>query len=66
MKKSKLNYENSVKTIEKMMPEDLKATALPALEACKNSVNGIKDACEAAYAFVKCLYENDPQYSLVP
>ncbi|XP_059621568.1 general odorant-binding protein 72-like [Phlebotomus argentipes] len=62
MKRGKVNVPASLKQIDVLVPEDLKDDYRNALDACKDSAKGIKDNCEAAYAFLKCTHVKNPSY----
>nr|AWC08421.1 odorant-binding protein 10 [Bradysia odoriphaga] len=58
MKKNKVNYEAAIKTMEKLLSDDLLEENKNGLTKCKDSANGIKDNCEAGFVLVKCIYDN--------
>lgn len=62
MKKAKVNFAAAMKQIDILLPEELKEPNKNALTLCKDSTQGIKDNCEAGYALVKCLYNNNPKF----
>lgn len=64
MKKSKINYDSAMKQFDTLLPEDYKDPYKTALTTCKDSTAGVKDPCEAAYAFVKCFQANNPLFSM--
>lgn len=61
MKKNKLNYDATLKQIDMLMPDEMKDVYRTALQVCKESGAGIKDACDAAYAIFKCMYKEYPE-----
>jgi PBP/GOBP family len=61
-KKGKLLYEPVMKSIETMLPEELRDDTKRAVEACKGSMAGIKDNCESAFVMLKCLYKENPNF----
>lgn len=63
MKKSKVNYEGALKQFDVLLPADYKEPFKSALEKCKDSTAGIKNACDAAYAFLKCFYDNNSKFT---
>lgn len=65
MRKSKINFENAIKQFDIMLPDDLKDLYKTALTACKDSANGEKNACEAAYKLVTCFADNNPKFTFV-
>jgi len=62
MKKGKLMYDAVVKSIDTMMPDELRVDTKRALETCKGVAVGIKDNCEAAFVLLKCLYKENPDF----
>lgn len=65
MKKSKINYDSTIKSFDTMLPDDMKDDYKNALTACKDAANGEKNACEAAYKIVTCFAANNPQFAYV-
>ncbi|XP_055606689.1 general odorant-binding protein 72-like [Uranotaenia lowii] len=65
MKKSKLNYDALMKQIDTIMPDELAEPMRNAVTICKNSADGIKNGCEAAYALAQCISKNNPKF-IVP
>lgn len=65
MRKSKINYDGAMSQFDSMLPEHLKDDYKNALTKCKDSTGGEKNACEAAYKFVNCFADNNPQFSFV-
>lgn len=61
-KKGKMLYDSSAKQISSVLPEHMRDTYMNALNACKDAGKGVKDSCEAAYAMLKCFYENNPMF----
>lgn len=61
MKKNKLNYDATIKQIDTMMPDETKDDYRKALQNCKESGVGIKDACDAAYAILTCMFKENPK-----
>lgn len=51
-----------MKSIETMLPEELRDDTKRAVEACKGSMTGIKDNCESAFVMLKCLYKENPNF----
>lgn len=49
MKKAKINYAAAMKQIDVMLPDDMKDLYKASLTACKDSTNGMKDACEVRF-----------------
>lgn len=64
MKRNKTFYEATKKQFETLLPEDMKADWLKALDICFEKVDmKIKNACDLAMAMGKCFYENNPKFS---
>ncbi|KAJ6636623.1 General odorant-binding protein 72 [Pseudolycoriella hygida] len=47
MKKNKLNYDAAIKQMDMLLPDELLEDNKFAIGTCKDSANGVKDACEA-------------------
>lgn len=62
MKKGKLLYESVMKSIDTMMPDELRDDTRNAVEACKTVSVGIKDTCEASFILLKCIYKENPNF----
>lgn len=60
MKKNKINYDATLKQIDMLMPDEMKDDYRRALLNCKESGVGIKDACDAAYAILSCMFKEFP------
>ncbi|XP_059620945.1 general odorant-binding protein 72-like [Phlebotomus argentipes] len=58
IKRGKFQYETSKKQAELMLPDEMKASTVAAMTACKSSTDGIKDNCEAAFTLLLCLKKN--------
>lgn len=65
MKKSKINFDAAMKQFDTMLPDELKEPYKAALTICKDSTNGEKNACEAAYKLVLCFKDNNPKFTFV-
>lgn len=65
MKKGKLQQETAIRSIRSLAPEELVEGQVKALMACSTSAVGIKDNCEAGYAFLKCQAENAEKFMFV-
>ncbi|XP_055326704.1 uncharacterized protein LOC129580383 [Sitodiplosis mosellana] len=63
MKKNKVLYESAMKQFDVLLPEDYKQPYKHALEACKDATGGAKNACDAAYNFLKCFYDNNTKFT---
>ncbi|KAJ9575543.1 hypothetical protein L9F63_007584, partial [Diploptera punctata] len=61
MKGGKLKTEAAISQIKMVLPDEIKDRVIATMEACKNSADGLTDACEVAYAATKCVYEADPE-----
>lgn len=62
MKKAKVNYQATMKQVDLLIPDDLKEGYKSSITACKDSANGMKDQCEAAYTLLKCVKNNNPAF----
>lgn len=65
MKKSKVNFDAALNSFDMMLPDDIKDDYKAAWIACKDSTNGEKNACEAAYKLVVCFADNNPKFTFV-
>lgn len=65
MKKSKLNFDGTMKQYEQMLPDDIKGDYIAGLTACKDAIGGEKNACEAAQKFIICFQKNNPKFMFV-
>lgn len=65
MKKSKINFEGAIKQFDVLLPDDYKEPYKSALTICKDSANGEKNACEAAYKLLICFKDNNPKFTFV-
>lgn len=65
MRKSKVNYDAAMKQFDLLLPEDIKEVYKAALTRCKDSANGEKNACEAAYKVVVCFSTDNPKFTFV-
>ena len=62
MKKGKIQYDAVMKSIETMMPEELRDDTRRAVEVCKTAAVGIKDHCEASFNMMKCIFKENPNF----
>lgn len=62
MKKGKLQYDAIIKSVDTMLPDELRDDTKTALEACKTVSVGIKDVCEASYTLLKCIFKENPNF----
>lgn len=65
MRKSKINIDATMKQFDILLPDEMKEEYKIALTACKDSTNGEKNACEAAYKLVTCFADNNPKFTFV-
>lgn len=63
MKKNKVTYESAAKQFDVLLPEDYKGPFQHALTTCKDATGGAKNACDAAYNFLKCFYDNNSKFT---
>jgi PBP/GOBP family len=62
MKKGKIQYDATMKSIDTMMPDELRDDTKRALEACKDVSIGIKDHCESSFTMIKCIFKENPNF----
>ncbi|XP_058837116.1 general odorant-binding protein 72-like [Topomyia yanbarensis] len=62
IRKGKLNYEATMRQIDTIIPDELAEPLRKALDICRNSGEGIKNNCDAAYAITQCISKNNPQF----
>lgn len=65
MKKGKLQFDGAMRSMQTMLPDELKDDQINALTACKTAAAGIKDNCEASYATLKCQSQNAQTFLFV-
>lgn len=65
MRKSKVNFDAAMKQFDLLLPDDMKDDYKNALNACKDSTGGEKNACEAAHKLVVCFANNNPKFTFV-
>lgn len=51
-----------MKSIDTMLPDDLRDDTRRAVEVCKDSARGIKDNCEVAYVLMTCILKENPNF----
>ncbi|XP_059619838.1 general odorant-binding protein 72-like [Phlebotomus argentipes] len=64
--RGRINYRMSLAQIDLFMPEEMKEPARMTLEACRGSMKGFKDHCEASYNYVQCMYKVNRKYFFFP
>ncbi|XP_053691080.1 general odorant-binding protein 72-like [Sabethes cyaneus] len=62
IRKGKVNADAAIKQIDMLIPPEIGEPTKAAFDTCRNSADGIKNNCDAAYALVKCLHKNNPKY----
>ncbi|XP_019528846.3 general odorant-binding protein 72 [Aedes albopictus] len=62
MRKGKVNADGAIKQVDLLIPVEIGEPTKKAFDICRNSADGIKNNCEAAWALVKCLHQNNPKY----
>jgi hypothetical protein len=62
MRKGKIQYDAVMKSIETMMPEELREDTKNAIEVCKGVSVGIKDHCESSFTLMKCIFKENPTF----
>lgn len=63
MKKNKILLESTKKQFDALLPNEYKEPWKHALDVCKDSSGGVKNACDAAMNFVKCFHANNPKFT---
>ncbi|XP_069679531.1 general odorant-binding protein 72-like [Periplaneta americana] len=66
MKNGKFKPDPAIAQIKALMSDDVKDRLIASFEKCRNSADGIDDACEAGFAVMKCLYNADPECFFFP
>ncbi|EAT48980.1 AAEL000073-PA [Aedes aegypti] len=62
MRKGKVNADSAIKQVDLLIPPEIGEPTKKAFDMCRNSADGIKNNCEAAWALVKCLHQKNPKY----
>lgn len=62
MKKGKLLYDAVIKSIDTLMPEEMRADTRNAIESCKDEISGMKDSCEAGFKLLQCFHPKNPRF----
>ncbi|XP_053673286.1 general odorant-binding protein 72-like [Anopheles nili] len=62
MKKGKITADSAIRQVDLLIPEEIAVPTIKAFNICRDSANGIKNSCEAAYVLLKCLHANNPKY----
>ncbi|XP_055633888.1 uncharacterized protein LOC129774206 [Toxorhynchites rutilus septentrionalis] len=62
IRKGKVNADGAIKQVEMLIPPEIGEPTKKAFDICRDSADGIKNNCEAAYALLKCLHKNNPKY----
>ncbi|XP_050071522.1 general odorant-binding protein 72-like [Anopheles maculipalpis] len=62
MKKGKIVADSAIKQIDLLIPTEIAVPTMKAFDGCRDSANGIKNPCDAAYALLKCLHAKNPKY----
>lgn len=65
MRKSKVNVEAALKQFDLLLPDSMKDAWKSAMNACRDSNDGEKNACEAAYKVVSCFAKNNEKWVFV-
>lgn len=65
MRKSKINYDGAMKQFDLLLPDSMRDDYKNALNACKDSTEGEKNACEAAYKMIICFANNNSKFTFV-
>ncbi|XP_058817472.1 uncharacterized protein LOC131680778 [Topomyia yanbarensis] len=62
IRKGKVNADAAIKQIDMLIPPEIGEPTKVAFDSCRNSADGIKNNCDAAFALVKCLHQNNPKF----
>ncbi|XP_058448781.1 uncharacterized protein LOC131428755 [Malaya genurostris] len=62
MRKGKVTADAAIKQIDMVIPPEIGEPTKQAIDVCRNSADGIKNNCEAAFALLKCIHQNNPKY----
>lgn len=63
MKKNKMNFDAAMKQFDLLLPDEYREPYKSALTTCKDSSAGIKEACDAALALLKCFSANNSKFT---
>lgn len=64
MKKNKVNFEQTIKQFDALLPEEYKEPWIHALTVCQEEVRVVKNPCESAYNIVTCFHANNDKFTL--
>ncbi|XP_055678340.1 general odorant-binding protein 72-like [Lutzomyia longipalpis] len=64
--RGRINYRMTIQQIDLFFPEEMKDPAKKTVDACRGSVKGFKDYCDASYSYVQCMYKNNRKYFYFP
>ncbi|GAB0093625.1 hypothetical protein DMENIID0001_087930 [Sergentomyia squamirostris] len=64
--RGRIDYRMSLTQIDLLFPEEMKEPAKKTLEACRGSMKGIKDHCEASYNYLQCMYRVNKKFFYFP
>lgn len=62
MKKGKILYDAVMKSIDTMLPDELREDTKRAVEVCKDAAVGIKDHCESSATLLRCIFKENPKF----
>ncbi|XP_055606332.1 general odorant-binding protein 72-like [Uranotaenia lowii] len=62
MRKGKVYADQAIRSSDMLLPPEIGEPTKAAFDTCRDSADGIKNNCEAAYALLKCLHKNNPKY----
>ncbi|CRK94609.1 CLUMA_CG008109, isoform A [Clunio marinus] len=62
IKKGKLQYDAVMRSVDTMLPDELKDDTRRAVNVCKDVSVGIKDFCESAATMLKCIFKENPNF----
>nr|AMA98137.1 chemosensory protein [Blattella germanica] len=66
LKNGKYKPDAAIAQAKAMLPDEIKDRVIVSMDKCRNSGDGIDDACELAYVVTKCIYASDPGAFMFP
>nr|CAJ2313462.1 Odorant-binding protein 1 [Metisa plana] len=66
VKNNKLNYEASIKQVDKLYPPEMKEPVKAAMAKCRDVSKKHKDLCESSYWTAKCMFDTDSKNFVFP
>jgi hypothetical protein len=63
VKKGKVNVESVIKSVDTLMPDEMKEDTKRAISLCKDAGAGAgKDFCENAFRILTCMLKENPSF----